>query len=40
MALALMINGVNAQEKMSGEKTVMVGGAAMYPRHGILRGEA
>lgn len=36
MAAALIINGANAQDKMSGEKTVMVGGAAMYPSKNII----
>jgi uncharacterized surface protein with fasciclin (FAS1) repeats len=33
---ALVITGVQAQEKMSNEKTVMVGGAAMYPSKNIV----
>ena len=33
---AVMVNTVSAQEKMSNEKTIMVGGAAMYPAKNIV----
>lgn len=33
---AVMVNAVSAQEKMSNEKTVIVGGAAMYPSKNII----
>lgn len=33
---AVMVNAVSAQEKMSKEKTVIVGGAAMYPSKNII----
>jgi len=36
LSAVLAITAANAQEKMSGEKTVMVGGAAMYPSKNII----
>ncbi|MEP6747476.1 MAG: fasciclin domain-containing protein [Bacteroidota bacterium] len=36
LGASLVINSANAQDKMSGEKTVMVGGAAMYPSKNII----
>lgn len=36
LGAALMINTVSAQDKMSGEKTVTVGGAPMYPSKNII----
>ena len=36
LSTALLINTAQAQSKMSGEKTVMVGGAAMYPSKNII----
>ncbi|MEP6725066.1 MAG: fasciclin domain-containing protein [Bacteroidota bacterium] len=36
LSAALIITSANAQDKMSGEKTVMVGGAAMYPAKNII----
>ena len=36
LASAAMATGVSAQSAMSGEKTVMVGGAAMYPSKTIV----
>jgi uncharacterized surface protein with fasciclin (FAS1) repeats len=36
LAASLIMNTVNAQDKMSGEKTTMVGGAAMYPSKNIV----
>ncbi|MEO5683287.1 MAG: fasciclin domain-containing protein [Chitinophagaceae bacterium] len=36
LAAALAIGTANAQDKMSGDKTVMVGGAAMYPTKNIV----
>lgn len=40
LSAALVINTTNAQDKMSGEKTVMVGGAAMYPSKNIVENAA
>jgi uncharacterized surface protein with fasciclin (FAS1) repeats len=36
LGAALVITSVHAQDKMSNEKTVMVGGAAMYPSKNIV----
>lgn len=35
-AVFILMNAANAQSKMAGEKTVMVGGAAMYPSKNIV----
>src|SRR6476646_4045907 len=36
LSTVLLINTAHAQDKMQGDKTVMVGGAAMYPSKNII----
>lgn len=36
LSLTVLVNAANAQEKMSNEKTVNVGGAPMYPSKNII----